>query len=106
MKMRREPTDRRNTRLTAVVLLTGIAGNVEGEAAWWRRQSALFWRRDWMRHWNWLSRNALRFAIAVMDEDVRQQQLSSQLSKKISNFFIFLIIILERGCRLIVVWLI
>jgi len=33
--------------------------------------------RDWMRHWNWLGRNALRFAIAVMDEDVRQQQRSS-----------------------------
>ena len=89
--MRREPTDRRNTRLTAVVLLTGIAGNVEGEAAWWRRQSALFWRRDWMRHWNWLSRNALRFAIAVMDEDVRQQ-CSSRLNfqKKYLIFLFFL----------------
>ena len=41
MKMRTEPTDRRNTRLTAVVLLTGIAGNVEGEAAWWQRHNVL-----------------------------------------------------------------
>ena len=42
--MRTEPTDRRNTLLTAVVLLpglTGIAGNVEGEAAWWQRHNVL-----------------------------------------------------------------